>query len=199
MILLLRHISFIALLLLANVASAANNAAEEAELPKLAPPTGEMPPTFWEQSSTLILIAAAAFALMMLVMVVTIYLASGKRSVATQLPEVQARNELKALSQQTETGATLTKVSQSLRRYFISAFELPRGEYTTAEFCKLIGSNEKVGGELSSDVATFLKDCDVRKFSPAPASASTAANSALALVERGVSRQKQSTETGRPA
>jgi hypothetical protein len=84
-----------------------------------------------------------------------------------------------------EDGAILSKVSQALRRYFIVAFGLPPGEYTTAEFCRVIGGNEKIGAELSSSVAAFLRNCDENKFSPASATPLSAVARAMDLIERG--------------
>ena len=50
-------------------------------------------------------------------------------------PEVQRAARWK-LRQQTEDGRVLSQVSQILRRYFVAAFALPPGEFTTTEFCR---------------------------------------------------------------
>ena len=59
----------------------------------------------------------------------------------------------------------LSEVSQILRRYVGTVFGFPGGEMTTAEFCTAISRHEKIGTEFSGVIASFLRECDVRKFS----------------------------------
>lgn len=157
------------------------------ELPKLLPPHAELPPTFWEQHGVMIVIV---------VVVVLLLVALGiwarlrpKPAVVTPV-EVQARTALEALRNRPEDGATISAVSQILRRYVIAAFELPLGEYSTAEFRQLASDSEKIGAELSSALSDFMIRCDERKFSrsDASASASTVAK-ALELVAIGETRR----------
>jgi hypothetical protein len=152
------------------------------KIPKLAPPYPELPPTFWEQYGNSIIIGGIV---LVLLVAVGIWLGLRKRPVAIVPPEVRARNELLALQALPEDGAVLSKVSQALRRYFIAAFGLPPGEYTTAEFCRVIHRNEKIGAELSTSVAVFLRNCDENKFSPVSTTPLSAVARALELVERG--------------
>jgi len=158
------------------------NAQDADQIPKLAPPYPELPPTFWEQHGNAIIFSGIV---LVALVAVAIWLGLRKKPVAIVPPEVRARNELKALEALREDGAVLSKVSQALRRYFIAAFELPAGEYTTAEFCRVINGNEKIGIELSDSIAAFLRNCDENKFSPAYATPLSAVARALELIERG--------------
>ena len=165
---------------------AATNAAEEAGVPQLAPPYPEIPPTFWEQYGAAVVIggmvlgALAAFGL---------WLGMRKKPVAAVLPEVRARRELAALLRLPEDGVVLSQTSQVLRRYFIAAFALPPGEFTTAEFCRSISGCEQIGADLASAVAAFLRECDARKFSSGAVPLSGAVARAQSLVERGEARR----------
>jgi hypothetical protein len=170
-------------------ALAATTAADERNIPKLAPPYAELPPTFWEQhGSAIIVIGIVLLALAAL----GVWLGLRRKPVEIVPPEARARNELKALQALPEDGAVLSKVSQALRRYFIAAFELPPEEFTTAEFCRVISGNEQIGAELSAAAAEFLRDCDTRKFSATPIAPSGAVARALDLVERGEAQRRPS-------
>jgi hypothetical protein len=165
-----------------------NSEATNAPL-KLLPPYGELPLTFWEQHGTsivfagLITIALAAFGC---------WLIFRPRPKMIIPPEVQARQALEVLREQPEDGLLLSRVSQVLRKYFMVAFQLAPGELTTTEFCREISGNEKIGAELSSATADFLRDCDARKFSMAADSTkSDAANRALNLVKQAEQRRVQ--------
>ena len=109
-------------------------------------------------------------------------------------PEKIAREALAKLQAQPEDGKLLSEVSQVLRRYVGAVFGFPGGEMTTAEFCSNISRNEKIGTELSGAIASFLRECDVRKFSPA--NSATPVNAVSRSVEF-VSRIEK--ETHRPA
>jgi len=156
-------------------------------LPPLAPAYGEMRPTFWEQHGTAIFVGG--FVLLALAGAVA-WISSRPKAPVVVAPEVLARNALAKLLRQPEQGMVLSAISQILRRYLITAFGLPPGEWTTSEFCAALASNEKVGGELAQAVAGFLRECDERKFSPAnPAGPLQAANRALELVAQAEQRR----------
>ena len=76
----------------------------------------------------------------------------------------------------------MSEASQILRRYVITAFELPAAELTTTEFCAALAASERIGGELAAAVSSFLRECDERKFSPPPAATLNAATRALELI-----------------
>ena len=175
------------------VVLACSVSAQDADkIPQLAPPYPELPPTFWEQHGNAIIMGGIV---LVLLVAVGLWLGLRKKPVTVVPPEVWARNELKALQALPADGTVLSKVSQALRRYFIAAFGLPPGEYTTAEFCRVVGGNEEIGVELSSSVAAFLRNCDENKFSPASAAPLSAVARALELVERGEAlRQPASVE-----
>jgi hypothetical protein len=137
---------------------AANNA-----LPPLAPPDGEIPPTFWQQHGTVILIGGFIF-LALAAVVLWLILKPGTPPVL--LPAVVARAALARLQRQPEDGKVLSEVSQILRRYVSAAFEFPAGELTTAEFSAALAGSERVGAELARTISSFLRECDERKFSP---------------------------------
>lgn len=156
---------------------------------KLAPPYAELPPTFWElHGSAAILTAAMVLSAFSL----TLWLVLRPRPVPPIPMEVQTRRRLEALQGRPEDGAALSEVSQILRRYFVAALGLPAGEFTTAEFCRLIGGNETLGDELAAAVGALLQTCDVRKFAPPPAAAAmNAAAQARELFERAEVRRGQ--------
>jgi hypothetical protein len=157
--------------------------------PKLSPPYGELPPTFWEQHAS-----SLVFACLGVIVLITLGLCIIFRTKAKIIipPEVQAREILKDLRRQPETGVVLSQVSQTVRSYFSAAFQLSPGELTTTEFCREISGKENIGGELSTAVAGFLRDCDAHKFSSTVASVKLdAANRALSLVEQAEQRRGQ--------
>jgi hypothetical protein len=151
-------------------------------LPPLAPPYGEMPPTFWAQHGTVVLVAgflflAALGALGWMIL-------RPKPPVAVP-PEVLAREILEKLRHQAESGKVLSEISQTLRRYIVAAFALPPAELTTAEFSAAIAVNEKIGLELAAEVSDFLRECDQRNFAPAnPAPPLGAAARALEIISQ---------------
>jgi hypothetical protein len=168
---------------------------------KLLPPYDELPPTFWEQNATAISFAGLGVVTLLAFFLWLIFRPKPEIIVP---PEVQAREALHKLSSQPEDGAILSRVSQVLRHYFSAVFQLSPGELTTTEFCREISSNEKIGAELSTAAADFLRDCDNHKFSAtAGAGKIDAANRALNLVEQAERRRAQlreisETQTNQP-
>ena len=133
-------------------------------LPALAPPYGELPPTFWEQHGATILIGGLL--LVALAGLLAWNLLHPRPPVLPQ-PDVLAREALTRLLGQTEDGNHLSEISKVLRRYLVVVFVLPPGETTTAEFYAALAGNEKIGPELALAISDFLRECDERKFSPA--------------------------------
>jgi hypothetical protein len=135
-------------------------------LPALVPPYGELPPTIWEQHGTsfaivgIVIIALLAFGIWRFL--------RPKPEIVVP-PEVQAREALENLRQQPEDGVILSRISQTVRNYFIAAFQLAPGELTTIEFCAVLAANEKIGAENTKSISDFLHECDVKKFSSSPA------------------------------
>ena len=63
---------------------------------------------------------------------------------------------------------------------------------TTAEFCRAIADQGRLGAELSTTLGDFLRQCDERKFAPsAPTSALGAAEQALKLLEQSEARRAE--------
>jgi len=137
-------------------------------IPPLLPPRGEMPPTLWEQYGVL-LVVGGFFTLVLLSG--AIWLITRRKPGKVIPAVVEARATLEALRQTPEDGALLMRVSQVLRRYVAASFTMPKEELTTSEFCEALAAAEQVKPDLCSEVARFLKECDVRKFAPASASA----------------------------
>ena len=159
------------------------------DIPQLAPPYAELPPTFWEQHGVAVILGGVVF---FGLIVFGLWLVLRPKPVPPVPPEVQARQALAALQARPEDGVLLSDVSQVLRRYLVAVFALPAAESTTTEFCRMIGNSESVGAELSAVAAEFLRDCDVRKFSPAGAGPPlNAVARALELVERAEARKAQ--------
>ncbi len=181
------------------VAWLALNVRAQEHLPQLQPPLGEILPTFWEQHGTTVMVSVPVA---MLLLVLAIWLLLRPKPIAPVPLEVQARTALEELSKQPEDGAVISRVSQIMRRYVQAVFDLPAGEPTTTEFCRLIASHEKIGPELAAALAGFLRDCDERKFAHTNASTPLdAAARALELVAQGEARRAQlrQKETVHPA
>jgi hypothetical protein len=149
-------------------------------LTTLVPAYGELPPTFGEQHQGPIIVASSAviaFAFLFLKVML-------RPEIKIALPsETVARQALVKLQREPEDGNCLSAVSQILRRYVSEAFNLPNHELTTAEFCRAIESNPQIGVEPAGIVSSFLRECDVQKFSPAKSAPTiNAASRALELV-----------------
>ena len=142
----------------------AATAADTNALPALAPAYGELPPTFWEHHQSSITIAGFAF-----LAFVFFFLKMKLRTKNPEIlpPEIMACRALAKLQNQPEDGNVLSAASQILRRYVSETFNLPDTGLTTAEFCSALESNQLLGSELAALVPSFLRECDVRKFSPA--------------------------------
>ena len=167
--------------------SAQTNSEPTNDLPKLLPPYGELPPTFWEQhGAAMVLVSLVVLILIALI----VWWRLRPKPPVILPPEVQARTALEALRQRPEDGACLSHISQILRRYFLAAFQLPPGELTTAEFCQMLSGHAQIGGELSTAVAAFLHRCDEQKFSPGKSSVALGAvEQALALIAQAEARR----------
>ncbi|HEX5222762.1 MAG TPA: hypothetical protein VFZ59_24615 [Verrucomicrobiae bacterium] len=164
-------------------------AVAQEESPKLQPPLGEIPPTFWEQHGLAIILAAGG---VVLLIVLGIWFWLQPKPVEPVPPEVQARTALEALSQRAEDGVVISQVSQILRQYVLAVFELPAGQPTTAEFCKLTAKSDTVGNELSNALAAFLRECDERKFAKSGSGdALNATARALELVNQAEARRER--------
>lgn len=135
-------------------------------LPSLVPPYGEIPPTFWQQHHTALIVGGVVL-LALIVLILKLLLRPARRAI--QPPEAVAREALASLQNQPEDGRILSAVSRILHCYITEAFALPDGELTTAEFCAMMSKNEQLGSDLAGALASFLHECDVKKFSAAGA------------------------------
>jgi len=159
-------------------------------LPPLAPAYLEMPPTFWEQHQSAIIVAGFAF-----LAVAFLFLRVWLRPETPVIlpPDVLARQTLAKLQSQFEDRRLLSEVSQCLRHYVSEILHLSNHELTTAEFCSVIARNQQIGMELAETISNFLRECDVRKFSPAnsatPLNAVNRALKLIALAEQETHRQ----------
>jgi hypothetical protein len=167
------------------------------EIPPLRPPRGEIPPGIWEQHSAEIIIGSI---LLLAVVGVLTWFLTRPKAVLPVAPEDQARRELSSLQDQPETGALLSQVSGTVRRYAAAAFSLPPGELTTAEFCRAVDHNDTVGPVLAKSVTGFLQRCDERKFAPpAIQPPMGAAEEAIRLVEMAEARREELRRAARQA
>ena len=169
-------------------------AASPDALPALAPAYGELPPTFWEQHQSAIITAGfalLAFAFFFLKVMLR------PASPVILPPEVVVRQALTGLQNEPEDGEILSAVSQILRHYVSDTFNLPNHQLTTAEFCAAIAGNQQIGMELAETISSFLRDCDVRRFSPAhSATAINAVGRALEIVSRAEERLRSAPVPG---
>jgi hypothetical protein len=152
------------------------------DIPPLAPPLPEIQPSFLEEHP-MARVAISSAITGFLVGLLALWMKPRKPPVLPA-PAAQARNALKALQAQPESGAVLSQISQILRRYLINTFWLPPQESTTSDFCRLLAAHERIGPVLAEGLGEFLRACDERKFSPATNSPPLgAAGRALELVE----------------
>ena len=175
---------------------AQTNASDTNALPTLLPPYGELPPTFWEQHTASIVFAGLGIVILAAFVVWLIFRPKPKIIIP---PEVQARQELEALRRQPEDGAVLSRISQVVRNYFTAVFQLPPGEFTTAEFNRELVRCRKINPGLAIAAAEFLRDCDARKFSTTGGPEKLdAANRALNLVAQAEQRRAQLRQPAKP-
>jgi len=158
------------------------------DIPEMAPPRGEIPPSFWEQYGLLVTIAGGI--LLLTALFIIWRLTRPKPPVYVPI-ELQTRETLLHLRDRPESGALLSQISQTVRHYVAGAFALAPGELTTSEFCQAMKGNEKVGPALSSALGQFLRRCDEQKFSPAIKPPIGAAAQALTLVDLAEARREQ--------
>lgn len=162
-------------------------------LPALSPPYGELPPTFWEQHGTTIISSGVV---VLALVTLAIWMRLRPRPPVILPPAEQARQALQILRHRPEDGALLSVVSAILRKYFVAAFQLSPGEFTTTEFCLVISRQEQIGVGLSAKVAEFLSQCDERKFGPVnptiPLGAISRALELVRLAEEHRSQLRQS-------
>jgi len=140
----------------------------QGELPKLQPPLGEIPPTFWEQHGTLVMIFVPVG---LLLVAAGIWLRLRPKPVVAPPPAEQARAALAALARLPEDGLVISRASQVVRRHVQAEFQLPASELTTAEFCRLVQPHPELGAALAEAIAKFLHECDERKFARTSAAA----------------------------
>lgn len=166
--------------------AAATNGLDPNAIPPLRPPHAELPPSFWEQYGLWTILCGGV---LLLALGAAVWLFMRPRPAVPVPPEETARRALEPLHHQPEDGALLSHVSQVLRRYIVAAFHLPPEELTTTEFCRLIASEGRLGRELASAVADFLRQCDQRKFSPpVPGPPLSAVAHSLKLIEQSQAR-----------
>ena len=184
----LRRMHAIALLLLA-VASDLTVHAQTNDLLTLVPAYGEIPPTFFEQHQAIVIIGVCAF-LMLTAFVV--WKNFNPKPAPILPPEKVAREALTKLQAQPEDGKLLSEVSRILRRYVGAVFDFPGGEMTTAEFIFALARNDKINLKLGESISSFLRECDVRKFSPANSAIPVnAADRALKIISQAERRREQ--------
>ena len=169
-------------LLLAFRSSSVSAQTNPNALPPLAPAYPEIQPTFWEAHRAAVILGAIVLTL--LVGFATWLMLRPKRK-AVLPPEQIAQETLTKLLSQPEDGQVLSAVSQILRRYVSQKLNLPDGERTTAEFIQNLTQLNTADVKLSETISSFLRECDVRKFSLANALPPLdAAKRALELVEQ---------------
>lgn len=185
----LRHLVWLSAIIAARpllAATGTNLTNEPSDLPALRPPLGELPPGLWEAHGP-----AIAFGVILSLILIgfAVWLLVRPRPSATLPAAVRARRALEPLSGLPESGALLSDLSRILRRYLAETFALPPEELTTTEFCERLRHTPPVGSQLAGAAESFLRQCDLRKFSPRPPdTAMNAAAEALRLVDLGEAR-----------
>jgi Domain of unknown function (DUF4381) len=153
-------------------------------LPDLLPPHAELPPTYWDQHGWQII--AAGIVVFAVVVLLIVFLCTRRRKPPVlPPPAMRARRELEALRGSTEDGTLLVKVSGIFRDYVLCVCGLPPAELTTAEVREVIQASPRFNPGLASDINGFLRQCDERKFAPAPPAPTTGVvTAALALIDQ---------------
>jgi len=170
-------------------------AADDA-IPKLRPPHDELQPTFWELHGWLT-IAGIALVLTVLAFFI-VWLRRPKPEEITP-PEILARRALENLRGRAEDAALVVEVTRILRRYVLSVFGLPPDELTTAEIRQVLQSSKPTGPDLAVAITDFLRECDERKFAPAPPPPRTGVvDRALALLEKVEASRRQPLQAAPP-
>lgn len=146
------------LLLSATVLHAQSNT-----LPTLVPAYHEIPSTFWERHKLLVV---AGIALFVAAQFFTLYRVLMRMPSKVQSPADRARTALSRLQDEPEDGNTLSVASQILRGYVGAKLGFPGGELTTAEFIAALARTNRLEIALGESLSSFLRECDVRKFSP---------------------------------
>jgi len=146
-----------------------------------------MPLAFWEQYGLWVVLGGVA---VLALAGAGAWLLTRPKPPVVVAPEEQARGALEPLREKPEDGALLSRVSQVLRHYVTAAFHLPPEELTTAEFCRAMSGQGRIGPDLSAALSEFLRQCDERKFSPpAPTPPLSAVAQALKLIEQAQARR----------
>jgi hypothetical protein len=154
-------------------------AAQTNDLSALTPAYPEIPPTFLEQHKMAV---AICFVLFVIAQFWTLYKVLTRPPAKVEPPESRARAALRGLLNEPEDGKLLSEVSRILRGYFGKQFQTAGEEATTAEFVAAL-ERKSLDAGLKTKVATFLRECDARKFSPAAGKSEIdAAERALDLV-----------------
>lgn len=148
--------------------------------PDLRPPLGEMPPGFWEQHGNAALVVAAIIALAGTT--VLMWWRNRPRPVVVIPPGETARLALATLRARPQDAALVTEVSQVVRRYVLAVLPREGEEPTTEELHGFVSADARLAPELVEALTGFLRDCDVRKFSPHGAPPAGAVDRALELV-----------------
>jgi hypothetical protein len=156
--------------------------AADEKLPPLLPPHDELQLTYWEQHGWQFVVGGVV-ALVLLSLL--IWLLRRPKPVVVEPPAVLARRALEPLRSRAEDGALIAEVSRIVRRYVLSALNLPPEELTTTEFRALLFSRPQINPEMSGEVGDFLSRCDQWKFAPEPPGPKLGAVAgALELVEK---------------
>lgn len=155
-------------------------------LSQLRPPKPLLGPSFWEQHGAVVL--AVAVGLVVAAGLVVLWWWRHIRSPKKTLPvppHLQARRALAAVRASAEDERLAAEVSRVLRHYVREAFQLPPGEWTTAELHLAVRQHPQAGLELADALAELLRDCDVVKFAPVrPAEPRDLVARALDLIDR---------------
>ena len=150
-------------------------------LPGLIPAYDEIPPNFWELNH-LAIITGVFVVLLLIGMLIWRQLCP--IAAPHPSPEKTARNALARLQNQPENGNVLSAVSQIVRRYISGRLGLSKNELTTTEFIAALARCDKLDLAHVESACSFLRECDVRKFSPRNNAGSiNAVNRALVLIQ----------------
>lgn len=162
---------------------------------RLAPPYGELQPTFWELHQTSILVSVIVLILLVDFLIWWSFQPKGKPILP---PEQIARTALVQMQTVEENGKALSEISQILRRYVGAVFGFSGGEMTTTEFLAVIAKQPRFDPELAETLAVFLKACDKNKFAAENATPPlNAVERALQLVDL-IERTRQQADASKP-
>lgn len=135
-------------------------------LSQLRPPKPLLGPSFWDRHWAVLVGTAAGLLVAGALVLLWRRRVHAAKTSSLLPPALQARRALAALRHSAEDETLAAEVARTLRRYLCQAFQLPPGQWTTAELVVAVRQHPQAGPEWADALAELLRDCDMVKFAP---------------------------------